>query len=710
MPPAESASRLRKELGLFDVFALSTGAMFSSGFFLLPGLAAAKSGPSVFLAYLLAATIILPAMFSKAELGTALPRAGGTYFYLDRSLGPLVGTIGGLGTYLALSLKTAFALIGIGAYAAFFVDLPIKPVAVALTLVFIVLNVLGAKETTALQRWLVIVLLTIMALFIVQGLVHLAGRPAEDLRQRLTPMMPFGVAGLLSTVGFVFVSYAGLTKVASVAEEIRNPDRNLPLGMILSLAVTAAVYGLGVFVIVGVVEADALRSDLTPVATAAIEMTGWMPARLGLLLVVIAALAAFASTGNAGLLAASRYPMAMARDHLLPPGLSRLGRFRTPTAAILLTGGLMILCILALDAEGIAKLASSFQLFIFILVNLAVIVMRESHIPSYDPGYRSPLYPWMQIFGMLACGTLIVSMGWPAALFTTSVAVACGVWYRIYAHGNPEVQRDGAIYHWFSRLGRRQYEGLDREFRQIMKEKGLRDEDPFDQIVASSQVMDLRGPANFEQVVRQASERLASRIPHTADELAARFLEGTRIGLTPVTEGVALPHFRTASIDVAEMVLVRTHQPLLIPSDDPLTEEIEPDRQAHAVFFLVSPDENPAQHLRILAQIAGRVDEDGFADAWRAARNEQELREVLLRDERFVSLRITDEGPAAAFAGRAVRDLDLPADCLIVMIVRRGRVVVPHGRTVLEPEDRVTIIGGAADIAEMRARLAPPQA
>jgi APA family basic amino acid/polyamine antiporter len=215
---------------------------------------------------------------------------------------------------------------------------------------------------------------------------------------------------------------------------------------------------------------------------------------------------------------------------------------------------------------------------------------------------------------------------------------------------------------------------------------------------------------NFEQVVRQASERLASRIPHSADELAARFLEGTRIGLTPVTEGVALPHFRTASIDVAEMVLVRTHQPLLIPSDDPLTEEIEPDRQAHAVFFLVSPDENPAQHLRILAQIAGRVDEDGFANAWRAARNEQELREVLLRDERFVSLRVTETGPSAAFAGRAVRDLDLPADCLIVMIVRRGRVVVPHGHTVLEPEDRVTIIGGPADIAELRARLAPPPA
>ncbi|MCA9289510.1 MAG: amino acid permease, partial [Phycisphaerales bacterium] len=412
------AQRLRKELGLFDVFAVSTGAMFSSGFFLLPGLAFAKAGPAVVLAYLFAGVLILPAMFSKAELSTALPRAGGTYFFLDRSLGPMAGTIGGLGTYLALTLKTAFALIGIGAYAAFFIELPIKPVAIALTVVFVVINILGAKETTALQRWLVIVLLSIMALFIAQGLVFVIGQPLETTTARFTPFLAFGPAGLLSTIGFVFVSYAGLTKVASIAEEVRNADRNIPLGMMLSLGVTAIVYGVGVFTIVAVVDPATLPHDLTPVATATDALFGWLPARLGLLFIVIAALAAFASTGNAGLLAASRYPLAMARDKLLPPSFATLGRFRTPVKAILATGALMVTFILVLDAEGIAKLASAFQLFIFILVNLAVVVMRESRIPSYDPGYRSPLYPWMQCFGMITSLFLILYMGWSAVLFT----------------------------------------------------------------------------------------------------------------------------------------------------------------------------------------------------------------------------------------------------------------------------------------------------
>lgn len=140
-------NKLSKELGLVDVFALSTGAMFSSGFFLLPGLASVHTGSSVFISYLLAALFIMPAMFSIAELSTAIPRAGGIYFLLDRSLGPMMGTVGGIGAFLALVLKTAFALVGIGAYTTIFYDVPIRTVAIALTIFFMILNVLGDRKS-----------------------------------------------------------------------------------------------------------------------------------------------------------------------------------------------------------------------------------------------------------------------------------------------------------------------------------------------------------------------------------------------------------------------------------------------------------------------------------------------------------------------------------------------------------------------------------
>ena len=703
MATPSSHRRLKKELGLFDVFAVSTGAMFSSGFFLLPGLAAAQAGPSVALAYLIAGVLILPAMFSAGELATALPRAGGAYYFLDRSLGPLAGTIGGLGTYFALTLKTAFALIGIGAYAAFFVDLPIKAVAIALTLVFVVINIVGAKETTTLQRILVSILLVVLAFFTIQGLMYVGwGQPASLTLERQTPFLRFGLDGLLSTVGFVFVSYAGLTKVASIAEEVKNPDRNIPLGMMLSLGITTFIYVAGVFIMVSVLEFGDLSADLTPVATAADQFFSWLPGRWGLMLIVIAALAAFASTGNAGLMSASRYPLAMARDRLLPAWFATLGRYNTPFPSIVVSGGIMILFILVLDAEGIAKLASAFQLLIFIFLNLAVIVMRESRIQSYDPGYRSPWYPWVQLFGMITSGALIAYMGWMAILFTLGVIIVCVTWYQWYAKDN--VRRDGAIYHWFSRLGQRRFEGLDVEFRGILKEKGLRGEDPYEQIIARSFVLDMEQPKDFSEVVEDVAALLARRLPTSETDIVERIMAGTRVGATPVTRGVALPHFRTEMLEQPELVLVRSSYPVHVPGDDPLTDVVEEDKKVKTLFFLVSPESNPGQHLRILAQIAGRVDEDSFQQDWIQAADEQELKEVMLRNDRSLTVNVSDK-EAASWRSSRVMDLGLPGSCLVALVQRDGDVEFPRGSTRFRDGDRVTVIGEPEDIKTLRSQL-----
>ena len=315
-------SRLKKELRLSDVYVIATGAMFSSGFFLLPGLAVASTGPSVVLAYFLSALFIVPAMLSQAELATAMPRAGGAYYFLDRTLGPLVGTIGGMGTWIALVLKSAFALIGMGAYLALVLDVPVKPLAVTLTVLFAALNIFGAKQSTRVIRVLVLGLLSILGFFILHGLTSLlAGDLAEIHRTQFTPFFADGFDGLLGTVGLVFVSYVGLTQIASLAEEVENPDRNIPLGMALSLATVTVMYVVGVYIMVAVLGPAELSGSLTPVADAAGAFFTWLPARVGVLLIVVAAVAAFASMSNTGILAASRYPLAMARDRLLPEGL-----------------------------------------------------------------------------------------------------------------------------------------------------------------------------------------------------------------------------------------------------------------------------------------------------------------------------------------------------------------------------------------------------
>ncbi len=693
--------RLKKELSLLDVYVIALGPMLSSGFFLLPGLAAAKTGPSVVLAYFLAGLLVLPAMLSMSELATAMPRAGGTYYFLDRSLGPLVGTVGGLGTWLVLILKSAFALIGMGAYLALIADYPMKPVAVGLTAVFVLVNLVGAKQSSGLQRLLVIIVLGFLAVFMVQGLIGvMGGESAQTLREtRFSPFLTHGGEGLFATIGMVFISYVGLTKVASISEEVKDPDRNLPLGMFLALLTASAVYVVGVFLVVSVIDPDSLHHDLTPIATAWLAFFDWIPRPAALVLVVVPALAGLAAAGNAGILSASRYPLAMARDNLISPRFARLGRFKTPTLALLATGALIVLAISTLDVLSVAKLASTFQLLIFALVSLAVIVMRESGIEAYDPGFRSPGYPWVQLVGLLAPALLIAVMGLMPIMFTIGLVGACLVWYFYYAR--ERVVRGGALLHWFERLGQGRFEGLDPELRGILKEKGVRAEDAFDEVVARAYTLDLREGETFEAATRHAASRLAQRLPVSAEHLVEGFLHGTRTGATPVSHGTALPHLRVPGVSAPEMVLARSLSGLTVEVGDQFTDERH-GALIHAVFFLVSPEENPGQHLRLLAGIAGRADDDDFMDAWLAAEQPADFREAVLRDERFLSLYIREGAPSGALAGAMLKAIEWPADTLVALVRREGEVLIPSGSTVLMLGDRLSIVGAADGIRAVR--------
>jgi amino acid transporter/mannitol/fructose-specific phosphotransferase system IIA component (Ntr-type) len=700
---ASEGHRLKKELGLLDVYVVALGPMLSSGFFLLPGLAAAKTGPSVVLAYFLAGLLVLPAMLSKAELATAMPRAGGTYYFLDRSLGPMVGTVGGLGTWVVLILKSAFALIGMGAYLALVANFPMKSVAVGLTVVFVLVNVVGAKESSGLQRFLVIAVLGFLAVFTVNGLFSVAGGESPQvLREtRFSPFFSDGPEGLFATIGLVFISYAGLTKVASISEEVKAPDRNLPLGMALALLTASAVYVVGTFLMVAVIDPGVLHGDLTPIATAGLVLFDWIPRPVALGLIVVPVLAGLAAAGNAGILAASRYPLAMARDNLISPKFARLGRFKTPTLALLATGALMVFAIATLDVLSVAKLASTFQLLIFALVNLAVIVMRESRIEAYDPGFRSPGYPWVQVVGLLAPALLIAVMGLMPILFAIGLVGLCLVWYFQYARDR--VVRSGALLHWFERLGQGRFEGLDPELRGILKEKGVRAEDAFDEVVARAFTLELAEGETFEEATRRAAGRLAQRLPLGAEQLTEGFLHGTQTGATPVSHGTALPHLRVPGATAPEMLLARSLTGLTVEVGDQFTDKRH-GTLIHAVFFLASPEENPGQHLRLLAGIAGRADDDDFMDAWLAAEEPVDFREAVLRDERFMSLFLSERGPSSELVGMALKNVHWPHGTLVALVRRGGEILIPSGGTTLMVGDRLSIVGESNGIQAVRTR------
>jgi APA family basic amino acid/polyamine antiporter len=683
------SKQLKKELGFFNVYAIATGATIASGFFLLPGLAAAQAGPAIVLSYLIAAFPVIPAIFSMAELSTAMPRAGGIYYFLDRSMGPFWGTLGGVGTWLTLILKAAFALIGIGAYlSVFFPQIPLLPLTAGFAIFFGLLNLLGAKKTGTFQAFLVLGLLILLVWFVGTGL------PVIRL-DRFLGFFDREFRTVLGTAGMVFVSYIGLTQIASVSEEVKNPERNIPRGMLAAFGTALFVYLVGTFIMVGALPPAELANDLTPVATTAGVTVG----RWGMVAVSVAAILAFFSVANAGILSASRYPLGMSRDHLMPRFFRNLTGQKVPRNSIFITVVLILVVLFFLNPVKIAKLASAFQLFLFALSSLAVIIMRESRIDSYDPGFRSPFYPWIQVFGILASFWLIVEMGWTPILFTLGMTAVGSGWYFYY--GRKRVVRSGAIYHIFSRLGERRFNGLDRELRGILKEKGVREQDPYDIVIARAPVIDLPQPLTFEEVVRQAAQMLAEKLKVSQHLFEEGFTEGTRVGATPVSHGAALPHLRLPDIHHPELVIVRSSAGVMVDVDDEFLGEHASPFPVHAFFFLVSPEEDPGQHLRILAQIASHLDDESFIKRWLSAEDSHDLKEILLRDDRYLTLILCSGTKTASLVGRTVSELHFPKGCLTALIHRKGETIIPTGDMRLEEEDRLTIIGYPEVIKEL---------
>ncbi len=417
------------------MFSIAVGAMLGSGIFVLPGMAASMAGPSVGLAYLLAGLMVFPALLSKAEMATAMPISGGTYVYVDRALGPLAGTITGLGTWLSLSAKTAFALAGLGAYLAIISAMDPLHFALGILALMLVLNILGTGKVSGLQVTVVGICLVALALFVMGGSFQLD-------RSLLAPLFPEGGFGVIEGAAFVFVSYAGVTKVCSVAEEIRNPGRNIPWGMIAAQLTVMVIYALVTTVIVGAVHYAELADDVTPLATAAGALFG----PTGRIVFAVVAVIGLISMCNAGVLSATRFPFAMGRDQLMPGFLQRLHpKLGTPVYAIAITGALLILLLTGLPVIKLAKLASGFKIFIFCVINVALIILRETAPEWYKPKFEAPLYPWLQIAGILGGFWLLFQLGWIATAGVGSVVILGSVWYWIYPR--TRVARTGVLRH-----------------------------------------------------------------------------------------------------------------------------------------------------------------------------------------------------------------------------------------------------------------------
>jgi len=431
-----SDGELAKDIGPLAALTIGVGTMIGAGIFVLPRTAISQAGSFAIVAFTLGGAIALLTAFSASELGTAMPKSGGAYYYVNHALGPLFGSIAGWANWLGLAFASAFYMVGFGQYIQQIFGLsaaltvgpvslnPVKLIALGGAALFIAVNYIGAKETGRLQNVIVVILVAILAVFTVYG-----GLRADP--SNLPPTA--GFTDTMTVTGIIFVSYLGFVQITSVAEEIQDPGVNLPRAVIGSVLLVTAIYALVLLTMAAAVEPGFINA-LPTEQIAVVEVARLLLGPIGAIAMLFGGLLATASSANASILASSRINFAMGRDGIVSESLNEIHpRFATPYRSIAITGGLILLFIAAGTVETLASMGSVLHLIIYGLLNVALIVMREADAEDYNPDYSVPLYPVVPVLGTLTSLGLIVFIS-PLVIGLSAVLVVGAVlWYFGYA-------------------------------------------------------------------------------------------------------------------------------------------------------------------------------------------------------------------------------------------------------------------------------------
>ncbi|MEM2999162.1 MAG: amino acid permease [Candidatus Bathyarchaeia archaeon] len=384
---------LKRNLGLIRTTMLGVGGSLSAANFVIIGEAAGMAGYAIIPIVIVCGIISLLTMFSYAELGTAIPLAGGEYTFSKVAYGGFTSFLTGWFEWLSNMFYTALSAIGFAYVVSYlFPQINIPLTAVVVVAVFTIINLMGTKETATAETIITLMVLAILGIFVVSGWSFMQGAQPEQTAS------PIGLFGIFAATAYLFELYLGAEAVAAAQAEVKNPGKNIPRAIVLSAVILMALYTSVVVVAVGIAPPEVLSQQSSPIAYVAEQAMG--PA--GAILVTIGlAITGLAAT-NEAIMAQSRVLYAMGRDGYLPKGLCKVHkRYCTPYVAIMISA-IFTAIFAATGLVNFVVYAVNFGFIIgFSIVNLAVIRLRKM-APHLKRPFKAPLYPLTPIAGIAA--------------------------------------------------------------------------------------------------------------------------------------------------------------------------------------------------------------------------------------------------------------------------------------------------------------------
>jgi APA family basic amino acid/polyamine antiporter len=412
---------LKRTLNLLDATSVGIGAIIGAGIFVVLGIAIGYAGPSIIFSIIIAGIVASFTAFSFAELGSAIPKEGGAYQYAFELISPFAGFLVGCLWLFAQIVAGAAISLGFASYfVAIFPGFSVKIVAVLAALVLTGLNLVGIKQSTTINNVLVIIKIAILGSFIGFGLF-------QTHPQNLLQLGPNGLFGVLQGAGFIFFAYLGFGRIAALGEEVKNPERNVPLAILIALIVSIVIYILTAFTATGLLDYRTLAQSGSPLAEAS-KATG----NLTLVAAIsVGALIATVSVLLTNLIGLSRIAYAMSRNGQLPKSISKVSsRFGTPYVSVLVMGALLTVLAFALDLKQAAAITSFALLATHVIVNLSAIRLRKK-MPSSATKFKVPFFPLIPTLGLLSCVILMFSLPQESWVAAAAVVALSAVLYLL---------------------------------------------------------------------------------------------------------------------------------------------------------------------------------------------------------------------------------------------------------------------------------------
>ena len=662
----------KRTIGLFLAVMIGIGAMMGPGIFALPGELAHIVGPLGIIAYLAMGLVTVFTALNYSELGAAIPLAGGGYSFTSRTLPrPLAfftGWFFWIGNTLACAMYSLIFALTIRTY--FWPQGSIVLLSLLTTLVFTAINLWGMSEAVK-----IITIMNLVELAVLVGVAALGVAHVEIAN--LQPLAPMGYAPFLPAMALIYISYVGFELITVAAEEIINPGRVIPRAILITLGAGTAIYVFVVWVMMGSVHHTELAASEVPFIFTADRLFGPWGRFAAIVATVMASLSAFSVT----LGASARVLYALGRDGHVPDLFARLHhRFRTPHVSLLTCAAIVIV----FSSSGIVRFVASVSDFGYLMglgiVNYAVIALHR-RMPNLRRPFKVALYPWVPILGVLSCWLFVPALEMRSFLLGGGLTIVGASIYLIRPANRPRItELSGAVARLKLLITARRRQRMrvliidgGRQGQNIAKRLLARDEYRLVFRTAEHQVTFIE---ENEERCRELEQWFNVPI-YQGDGSKQEVLE--QVGVDNVDVAVAASEDDGRNVIVAlqakRLGMPRVMAIVQDPDYLPLLEE-------NGVVAISAP-------WATAAMVENFLDRPGVA----------QLFEIGTGVASLIGITVSEE---AVVAGRAIRDIDFPKQCVVAAVIRGKEFVVPRGDTTIEVEDRVIFVGPASAIKAAR--------